>query len=303
MAEKLKGRYNTLKSKTAVAKGNVTKALKKLEQVIASYEKHNRTETQITTRKRITAEVCESVELAGVKMKALSQLGDEFMDTFTKLDDSMFENPDKSKMISTIEIEVEKFEQSFKDIMEQKEGAVLDAEGLASGPPVLQTIQVQAEQGTAGDTWSSFTPQANLKPPYLEKNCNHLETVHFCALFEIYIKDSYRGRIPENTVWMQLQPLINRVWFESLLHQNIKEKNLQEVIDLILEESSGRNPLHQRRIDLLRVKKEGSHSDFLFTLEEHMSLVEFNDMTKDSFLTHLFLEQADETKKNGHRDS
>ena len=94
---------------------------------------------------------------------------------------------------------------------------------------------------------------------------------------------------------MQLQPLINRVWFESLLHQNIKEKNLQEVIDLILEESSGRNPLHQRRIDLLRVKKEGSHSDFLFTLEEHMSLVEFNDMTKDSFLTHLFLEQADET--------
>ena len=26
-----------------------------------------------------------------------------------------------------------------------------------------------------------------------------------------------------------------------------------------------------------------------------MSLVEFNNMTKDSFLTHLFLEQADET--------
>ena len=26
-----------------------------------------------------------------------------------------------------------------------------------------------------------------------------------------------------------------------------------------------------------------------------MSLVEYNEMTKDSFLTHLFLEQADET--------
>ena len=139
MAEKLKGRYNTLKSKTAVAKGNVTKALKKLEQVIASYEKHNRTETHITTIKRIAAEVCESVELARVKMKTLSQLGDEFIDTITELDDSMFENPDKATIISTIEIEVEKFEQSFKDIIEQKEGAVLDAEGLASGPPVLQT--------------------------------------------------------------------------------------------------------------------------------------------------------------------
>ena len=93
---------------------------------------------------------------------------------------------------------------------------------------------------------------------------------------------------------MQLQPLVNEVWFKSLLHQGVKEKDLQGVIDLILEESSGRNPLHQRRIDLLRVKKEGNHSDFLFALEEHMSLVEFNDMTKDSFLKHLFLEQADE---------
>ena len=36
MADKLKSRYNTLKSKTAVGKGNVTKALRKLEQVLAS---------------------------------------------------------------------------------------------------------------------------------------------------------------------------------------------------------------------------------------------------------------------------
>jgi hypothetical protein len=43
------------------------------------------------------------------------------------------------------------------------------------------------------------------------------------------------------------------------------------------------------------VKKEGSHSDFLFKLEEYMPLVKFDKMTKDSFLIHLFLEQADET--------
>ena len=264
MAEKLKSRYNTLKSKTAVGKGNVTKALRKLEQVLASYEKHKGAETHLTTRRRVAAEVCESVEIARVKMKTLSELGDEFIDIVTELDDSEFEkeSPNKETMISTIEAEIEGFDKKFNDIMEEKEEAILDAESVVSGPPVLQTIRVQADQGPAGDTWSSFKPQGNLKPQYLEKNCNHLETVHFCALFEIYIKDGYRGKIPENTVWMQLQPLINRVWFESLMHQNVKEKNLQEVIDLILEESSGRNPLHQRRIDLLRVKKEGSHSDF-----------------------------------------
>ena len=287
MADKIKSKYNTLKSKTAVAKGNMTKAFKKLEQGILNYEKHNQPskETHLTTRRRIAMEVCESVEIASAKMKTLTQLSDEFIDTITDLDDNLFENPDKSTAIATIEADVEKFEQSFKDIMEQKEEAILAAEDMTSGPQVIQPAQVPIEQGPTGDTWSSFKPQGNLKPPFLEKTCNHLETVHFVNTFEIYIRDGYRGKIPENTVWMQLQPLINRVWFESLIHQNIKEKDLQGVIDLILEESSGRNPLHQRRIDLLRVKKEGSHSDFLFALEEHMSLVEFNTMTKDSFLT------------------
>jgi hypothetical protein len=86
-----------------------------------------------------------------------------------------------------------------------------------------------------------------------------------------------------------------------LLHQNIKEKNLQEVIDLILEESSGRNPLHQRRIDLLRVKKEGSHSDFLFMLEEHMSLVEFNNMTKTKRQTIQQIESSTRNQGKGPR--
>ena len=295
MAEKLRASYNTVKQKTAVAKGNVTKALNKLEQVILNFEKHDQKDTHITTMKRIGAEVCENVELTRAKVKTLRQLGDQLIDTVTELDDTMFENTDQTTMISTIETEVEKFEQNFQEIMDQQEETILKAESAASGPQVLQRIQIQPEHGAAGDTWNSFKPQGNLKPPYLEKNCNHLESVHFCALFEIYIRDGYRGRIPENTVWMQLQPLINRVWFESLLHHHIKEKNLKEVIELILAESAGRNPLHQRRIDLLRVKKEGSHSDFLFSLEEHMSLVQYNEMTKDSFLTHLFLEQADET--------
>ena len=160
MADKIKSKYNTLKSKTAVAKGNMTKALKKLKQGILNYEKHNQPskETHLTTRRRIAMEVCESVEIAGAKMKTLTQLSDEFIDTITDLDDNMFENPDKSTAIATIEAEVDKFEQLFKDIMEQKEEAILAAEDMASGPQVLQPTQVPIEQGPTGDTWSSFKP-------------------------------------------------------------------------------------------------------------------------------------------------
>ena len=62
---------------------------------------------------------------------------------------------------------------------------------------------------------------------------------------------------------------------ESLIHKGVEKKNLEQILALILEESSGRNPLHQRRIQLLRVKKTGSHSDFFFQLEQNMILIEF----------------------------
>lgn len=143
MADKLKSRYNTLKSKTAVGKGNVTKALRNLEKVLASYEKYKGAETHLTTRRRVAAEVCESVEIARVKMKTLSELGDEFIDIITELDDKEFESPNKDTVISTIETEIEGFDKKFNDVMEEKEGAILDAESMVSGPQMIQTTQVQ----------------------------------------------------------------------------------------------------------------------------------------------------------------
>ena len=107
--------------------------------------------------------------------------------------------------------------------------------------------------------------------------------------------DGYAGKPPPKTVWIQLQPLVNPIWFESMIHKGIKEKSLDEITAIILEESSGRNPLHQWRIELMRVRKTGSHGDFFYRLEENMSLIEFDKLTKEALLINLFLEQSDET--------
>ena len=80
-----------------------------------------------------------------------------------------------------------------------------------------------------------------------------------------------------------------------MIQKDIKKKNLEGSVNLNPEESSGRNPLHQKRIELLRVKKTGSHTDFFFKLEQHISLIEFDKLAKEALLTHLFQEQSDET--------
>ena len=44
---------------------------------------------------------------------------------------------------------------------------------------------------------------------------------------------------------------------------------------------------------MLRIKKSGSHSDFLYQLEQHSDLIDFQSLTCNSLVMHLFLEQND----------
>ena len=51
--------------------------------------------------------------------------------------------------------------------------------------------------------------------------------------------------------------------------------------------------MHARRIELLRIKKTGSHSDFLYQLEQMSDLIDFKSLTYNSLLMHLYLKQSD----------
>ena len=107
-------------------------------------------------------------------------------------------------------------------------------------------------------------PQAALKPPYLEKESSHLEVSHFCVLFHAYVMDGYNGVPDGNPINMHLIPLVEPTWHMSLVQRSVKDdKTLDEVIAMILEESNSRNLLHARRMQMLRIKKSGSHRDFL----------------------------------------
>ena len=61
-----------------------------------------------------------------------------------------------------------------------------------------------------------------------------------------------------------------------------------------MAESDARNPLHSRRMELLRVKKTGTHSDYLYNLEQIGDLIDMRSLTLEALISHLFLEQADQ---------
>ena len=106
--------------------------------------------------------------------------------------------------------------------------------------------------------------------------------------------DGFQGSPNGNSIHIHLMPLVEATWYMSLVQRGVQDnKTLDEIFDLIMEESDARNLLHARKMELLRVKKTGSHSDYLFQLEQIGELIDFKSLSLDSFIMHLFLEEAD----------
>ena len=122
----------------------------------------------------------------------------------------------------------------------------------------------------------NLSPQ---EPQYLEKEANHLEVSKLCQ----NIKVGLRGAVPEN-VWIYMSPFLSPSLWSSL----------EGILEDILTESSIVNPLHYRCIVSLKEKRNNSsNSYFLIRLEEKINQIEFENITKESFLTHIYLENND----------
>ena len=73
-----------------------------------------------------------------------------------------------------------------------------------------------------------------------------------------------------------------------------QDQSLEEIIRALMDESSLLCLVHQQRIEFLKERRNNSsHSEFLQRLEERVELIEFESLTKQSLVSHLFLEESD----------
>ena len=69
---------------------------------------------------------------------------------------------------------------------------------------------------------------------------------------------------------------------------------MEEIIQAWKEKSSLLCPVHQRRMEFLRERRGNStHSELLQRLEERIELIEFESLTKQSLVSHIFMEDSD----------
>ena len=76
--------------------------------------------------------------------------------------------------------------------------------------------------------------------------------------------------------------------------RNCQDGSLEEIILALREESSLLSPVHQKRLEFLGEKRDNStHSEFLQRLDERIELIEFETLTKQLLVGHIFMEESD----------
>ena len=76
--------------------------------------------------------------------------------------------------------------------------------------------------------------------------------------------------------------------------RGVQDQSLEYILQALMDESSLLCLVHQGRIEFLKERRNNSsHSEFRQRLEERVELIEFESLTKQSLVSHLFMEDSD----------
>ena len=125
------------------------------------------------------------------------------------------------------------------------------------------TLDVPSARGTL--VQRRFSPDQSLKPKLLDESANLLEVKDFIIEFSNYIQSGYNpGETVATGHYVQMRNVLEHGWIERLDRRKAMEKGLKELCDLLHEEAEKKYPKHQRRINLLKMKKHQNESNIAF---------------------------------------
>ena len=82
---------------------------------------------------------------------------------------------------------------------------------------------------------------------------------------------------------MQMRNVLEHSWIERLDRRDAMKKDLKELCDLLHEEAEKKYPKHQRRINLLKMRKHQNESstEFLRRVRRNLEVAEIETMTTE----------------------
>ena len=155
--------------------------------------------------------------------------------------------------------------------------------------------EIQQTRGTL--VQRKFSPDQSLKPKLLDESANLLEVKDFIIEFSNYIKSGYNpDEVPAVGHYVQMRNILVHGWIERLDRRKAMDKGLKELCELLHEEAEKKYPKHQRRINLLKMKKTQNETNiaFLRRVRKNLEVAEIETMTSEELGMHIFIENIDQ---------
>ena len=142
-----------------------------------------------------------------------------------------------------------------------------------------------------------FAPDQSLKPKLLSDSADLLEVKGFIKEFKNYIQSGYGiGEEVSAGHYIQMRNILEQSWIDRLDRKDATKQNLNGLCKLLHEEAERKYPKHQRRINMMKMKKfqSESRSEFLRRIRKNLEVAEVSSMTAEEFGIHIFIESSDQ---------
>jgi hypothetical protein len=293
--------YKCEKAKVAGVKAAITRHCKTLDDYCISLEKYlvrPTEEIRAKTARKKAQDINNIKIVIEERQDDLTLKGDNLMEVIAEMKPEETILNDLEKMVQQVQTELEQYTTMYEQL-QNKHADTLEKVEILLDPVKPESATPQPEphpEPNRATNCNRFKSCPELKPTFLNQDSSMIDINQWCSQLVNYLNMSYSRNPPEKGVSMHLGPLMHSSWIQALESQKLEEKTLTEIIEIVKKEGCMRMPVHQRRIQLMKAKRNQTrHTEFIFTLEKLMSVAEFETMTKEHYILHLFAETADST--------
>merc|ERR1712215_421578 len=188
-----------------------------------------------------------------------------------------------------------KYDKEYIDVTRKYEKVIDRCKIISNKASQAQNVTETAPPSTNENrpngvkTQGVFRPLADLKPVFLNKDCNLIEFLEFTKAFVLYMQSS-GTTIPRDAVFSHLRVQVDAWWQHYIEYVGLTiNSDISHFIKIMDTAARNKFPMHARRMKCFTHVHKGDTWAHLRQLVESIKLAEWSTFNEDAAAMHIFM--------------
>merc|ERR1711936_1495026 len=188
-----------------------------------------------------------------------------------------------------------KYDKEYTDVTRKYEKAIDRCKIISNKASQAQNVTETAPPSTNENrpngvkTQGVFRPLADLKPVFLNKDCNLIEYLEFTKAFVLYMQSS-GTQIPRDAVFSHLRVHVDAWWQHYIEYVGLTiNSDIPHFLKMMDTAARDKFPMHARRMKVFAHVQKGDTMTHFRQIIESIKLAEWSSFNEDSAAMHIFM--------------